>query len=606
MTVQIIGAPYDGIRIGATVTLDDATEAALITIGRAVRVTTQAVPTAIPVAMLRPASYFGVYAGTQDMTVQMTTACNAALNEGWEIQLPYGDVNISGTINVTAPQAQLVSTYLGNANWARPVGLRGFDPLKSRIVQNSANTLSMYYFPTSGNMARGRFTDFSFVAATPSYTNVNNAGIQIGGGTTNCVSDEFEFTNVGGDGLYCVVRLDDCTGVTFSGNFEGMRFKYYSESGYNADKHTFRRFYHSTDNPINIAYSGVSGSQLTGVSASVTPFVYVGMGATGPNIPADTTVTAVGSTTVTLSNAPSAGASTVDFHLGIICSLLLSNNGGLYSGSGFATVLNNLGAFNRNRSSNPNVVIFNDMVVNRAQRMLEDYAATYCCSMRGIYMERPQNFANFTGTGLQALDIDGIFFSQPSTMRQPIINITAATPQGRIANMRTDGTPVTTTAVNAPNIISSSEFGSFIVENMPSPAVNVITGGGPTLSALARKITLGTKESGTGTLEYDTAAGDLNFDALGVDTVRVLVNTTGRTINGPNSVQVPEDRNITFLFMSNNAGATIALATKYKKSDGTNWGAITIGAVGTRASLTFRSLGNGNYQSQAAGTLVFV
>lgn len=540
------------------------------------------------------ASYFGVAAGTADMTSQLETALNAAFYENLQILLPYGDINISGQMTVTAPQgSQTYPTYVGNLNWRKPVGILGYGPLSTRIIQNQSGVGIVKYLPTSGNFAHGWFKDFALVNLNEDYTNTGQFGIQIGGGSNDCVSENHYFHNVSGIGQYAVIRLDDCTGALFTGSFQNQHMKYYAEGGYNSDQWTFRDFYASHDHPTNVSCSSSTGTTISGISAAVTPYLFVGGSVVGNGIPADTTIVSKTSTTITVSNSVTSVTS-FSYKLGTLLSLL-STNGSVYGGSGWAAIANAANYFNKTRASNANLITFNSVLWNRGEGLVEDYSSVYALGVDGLYMESPKRVARFFGTGLQALDMRRIMLSQPENIRQPIIQIDSSVPRGRISDITTDGTPGTNTTVNIPNCFSSSEWGIFQVENIPG---EVVTGGGPALPASGKRIVLGSSINGNAVLSYTASTGDANFDGLGIDVVEVTLNQSGRTINGPNSVQTTQNRSLDFLFIQDSTGGrTITLSSKYRKPDGTSWGLLPAGAANLRATLKFTSLGNGLYVS---------
>jgi hypothetical protein len=552
--------------------------------------------------ILVPMARFGVAAGLKDMTVQLQDALNAAFYEGWNLQLPYGDVNVSGLADITAPQGtQLYNTYQGPVNWRKPVGIRGYGPLASRIVQNSPGVGIARYFPESGNFAQGVFKDFSLVNTNPDYSNTGQFGIQIGGGSDDCVSENHRFENVSGIGLYAVIRMDDCTGALFTGSAQNQSFKYYAEGGYNSDQWTFRDFYMSHDHPQNVSCTSSTGTTISGISATVMPYLFVGGSVVGNGIPADTLITAKGATSITVSNSVTAVTS-FSFKLGTLLSLL-STNGTVYGGSGWAAIANAANYFNKTRASNPNLITFDSVLWNRAEGLIEDYGSAYSVNIRGIYMEGAKRIAKFAGSGLKGLSVQGIILSQPESMYQPMIEIASGTPEGYIRSISTDGTPNTTTTVSLPGAFASSEWGQFEVTDCIG---NVVTAGGPALSASGRTVLLGSARNGSAVLSYSTADGDANFDGLGVDRIEVTLTQSGRTLNGPNSVQAPQGRWIEMLFIQDGTGGrTITLAAKYRKPDGTQWGLLSSGTANQRASLRFQHLGNGIYVSDKA-TLTYM
>lgn len=549
-----------------------------------------------------PASFFGVQPGPVDMTTQLERALNAAFYEGWELTLPYGDVNISGLMAVTAPQgSQTYPTYVGSVNWRKPVGVRGFGPLASRIVQNQAGVGIARYFPTSGNFAHGVFQDFSLVNVNEDYTNTGQFGIQIGGGTADCVSENHRFINVSGVGQYAVIRMDDCTGALFTGSAQNQHFKYYAEGGYNSDQWTFRDFYMSHDHPTNVACTSSTGTTISGISSAVMPYLFIGGSIVGAGIPADTTIVSKGTTSIGVSNSVTAVTSFA-FKLGTLLSLL-STNGSVYGGSGWAAIANAANYANKTRASNPNLITFDSVLWNRAEGLIEDYGSAYSVNIRGVYMEAPKRIGVFAGTGLKGLDLRNLFLSQPESMRQPMIEIASGTPEGCIRSISTDGVPNTTTVVNMPNASAASEWGEFEISNVPG---NVVTGGGPVLSASNRTVMLGSARNGSAVLAYTTASGDANFDGLGIDRIEVTLTQSGRTINGPNSVQTVQGRTLDLLLIQDGTGGrTITLAAKYRKPDGTQWGLLPSGTANQRALLRFTHLGNGLYVSDKS-TLAYV
>ncbi len=515
------------------------------------------------VVVVNAAEKFGIVGNTGvDMTSRLSTALNAAFNEGYELLLPYGDINISGEIVVSASQAQTYTVLGATPNWRKPVAVRGYGPLATNIIQNQAGARHFYYLPTSGNIAHARFSDFCLSNATPSYTNINQAGIQIGGGAVDLVGENITLHNVSGRGLYSVLRVDDLTGLTVSGSFQNGLFRYYCEGGYNSDFFHFSNFESSFDHPQDVVCSSSTGTTISGINAAITAYIYPGMGITGQGIPADTTILTVGVTSLTTSNAVTAVTS-FSTHLGTMLSLL-GNDGTAYSGSGFATVANAANYFNKTRASNPNVITFEKVLFNRAQNLVEDYGNAYNLAIKQCYMERPQSIAllgtNSTGAN-SGIAIDGIMVSQPQTLRQPLIKIQAQEPRGYIRNVVTDGTPNNTRTVYMPNLSSNTNSSNLAIENCfgqaeaaNSPPMNI-----------QQPVRFGGNQC---TGQY-TFAGTANptMDWIGVR--RMIVTAPGGNvgIQNPGSVYPADNQEIEIVVVADGA-ITVAYAPAWVNADG--------------------------------------
>lgn len=546
---------------------------------------------------VREASYYGIRAGTSDMTRNMEIGLNAAHYDSVSIIMPYEDVNISGEVVVTAPNnSQTYATSAGIVNWRKPAGITAYGPLSSRIVQNQAGVGGVKYLPTTGNIAHAGVSNVCAVNVNEDYTDARQFGFQFGGGPNDCVSEGIRLHNVTGIGVYSVVRVDDCTGLFVTGTSQNGRFKYYVEAGYNADQFSFRDFLHSHDHPVNVSCTSSTGTTISGISAAVMPFLLKGASITGAGVPADTTIIGKGDTSITVSPAVTSVTSFTQ-HLGTLLSLL-GTTGSAYTGSGWAAIANAAGYYNKTRASNPNCIVFDNVLFNRAEGLVEDYGSSYALGVNVLYMEKPKKLMTFAGAGLKQLDIDRIVVSQPESLRQPMITIASSVPQGTIRNCGTDGSPNTSIFVSAPNMNSNTEFGPFEVIGCTSLG-GVLTGGGPLLRGT--HIRLGTKQNGTVSYAVSTADGDINFDGMGVDEVEITLERSGRGVPGPNSVQIPVGREIGFTFIQSGSGNyTINLGAQYVKPDGTGWGTLTGGATGTRAYIRFRYTGTKYVSTQSA------
>ena len=449
----------------------------------------------------------------------------------------------------------------------------------------------MYYRPTNSVIARAQFSDFRLRNAQPSYTNVNQAGIQLGGlAGTDIIVDSVFFSSVVGEGLYSVVRVDDCTGLYITGSGQNGRFKYYVEGGYNSDQFKIFDYNMSYDAPQDVSCANTSGSNiLSSISTLVTQHLAAGMSVTGVGIPSGATIATVNSTSVVLSTNTTANVTSFCTHLGTLVSLL-GTNGSSYTGSGFATVANAANYSNKTRGSNPNTIIFDNVLFNRGEGLIEDYGSSYGVSMYNVYMERTKKVATFLGAGLKGLDINNVFLSQPQTIREAYITIASPVPQGKISNITTDGALNTTVGISLPNVTARSEWGPFEVNSAPGL---VATGAGPQLAAQARKVLLGTMENGTALWTYTASDGDANFDGLGVDIIEAVLNQSGRTLIGPNSVHIPNYRRLRLVLIQDGTGGrTFSLGANYLKADGTAWGLLSSGTANQRATLDFFFTGN--------------
>lgn len=133
----------------------------------------------------------------------------------------------------------------------------------------------------------------------------------------------------------------------------------------------------------------------------------------------------------------------------------------------------------------------------------------------------------------------------------------------------------------------SSPHGAFTIVNSGTSRGLIVLRAGTTV--------LDSAESAA--LIYDTNTGNLAIDA-NAEVVEITINASGRTVSGPGAVAGSSYRRLRVIFIANAGGAALVMDAAFRKADGSVWGAISGGASGQRAALSFMSLGNGKYISE--------
>lgn len=544
-------------------------------------------------------SYFGIVANTgQDMAARVETAINSQLGYGVTILLPAGIIDLSRQVNGTLGKRLQFTTSAGVNTYNYFPKLQGRGASITTFLQHAASTRHFYYFPSSGNIAYPQFDGFTLENANYSLTDINQAGIQIGGGAVDCVVVGVFANNVEGKGVYAVFRTDDCTGQTFAGVLFANQARYYLESGYNSDETFFNSLQSSFDAPINVACTLTTGVTLTGISALVIPYIKAGMAITGAGVQADTRIIAVDvpGQNITVDKAVTA-CNLFDCHLGIMASILRCD-GVSYSGSGFATVANAANYANKTRASTPNVITFSQCLWNRGEALIDAPTPIYNLEVSQCYIERPQRVMRLginAAGGDQGFKIDGVFHSQSSSIRQTPYEINGQEPRGYVKNLVFE-VDITPAAVTLPNVVGGSV--NFEVANVQGAVIGTnIKSMGATGS-----VQIGNAIPGNGTYQHDAANGNYFSTWVGFDRFIINLNQVtagaGGAIGIGNPVVFPAVGKVIWIEIAQQQlNNQVNFDTRYKYANGTAIGAgVGAGvAAGTRAVMMFRVDGNFNF-----------
>lgn len=268
-------------------------------------------------------SYFGIASSdTADKTTAFQKACDDAAGAGCDLRLGYGTYNVDGTIQ--ASTGLLASSPSGSANGYRTAfGISGRGRGATRIVQRAGGATLLKVLAASPAVQWWDFVIRSLDLIGSDITSTASCGIQLGGetaGVENIVSG-FTMEHVRMSGFYSHLRMDDVT-ITLLKRVFMDNYRYGIETNYNIDILTALACeFGDQATPVDVACSSTNGSPvLTGISASTTPRIRVGMVCTSSGLPDGARVIAVdtGANTVTLDqNATATGARVVDFSQGI-------------------------------------------------------------------------------------------------------------------------------------------------------------------------------------------------------------------------------------------------------------------------------------------------
>lgn len=533
-----------------------------------------------------------------------------------EIILPEGDYRLDTTINVLAGRLSKVSAS-GTATDLVGAVIRGSGRERSRLFRTTTGPVFRFYSPT-GQMLYTRLEGFSAIGPGDIMDTTSNA-FQFGGvesARSNILSDS-RMEDVLIRGFHSCTRHDDNTQFAFRDCFF-QDFLWGSQLAYNCDIFKFENCSWGDQglgdaSSIVISCSTTNGSPtVSGISAANIAKMKRGQWVMGANIPANTIITAVGASSITLNNnATATGATTIELAQGIAIATQ-GTEGGTYR-----PTLSGLSSteaawrppHNTNAGSQNSIVVESSWLMRlRSSGMYQNTSASQIV-YRDCYSERGYRFLDFGITSAsnpaKNVLVENHHFSQASVYRYGgVIDYTDSGSNNAVVTVRQcrgEEGPNTANWLKI-NGNASTAAVEWDRNDLPAPTggVNSFSVAGSSVSnpTSGHTVKLALRSEGNYIRAYSTAVdgNTISWDALGIDGFQFTLAANG-TINNP-TTDAPSYKRIRFMIIQTAGGHTCAMGNKFLKPDGTAIGTIASGTAGQRCLFEVIYDGNGHYIAQ--------